>query len=269
MFPMHWLRAQPRGARLGFLAAITLAALSLVASLPPIPQPAAYHQFADQRAFLGVPNFLNVASNAALLLAGLAGLAVLRQTLARRAPAFARRFECWPYAVFFAGALLTGLGSTYYHWAPDNARLVWDRLPMAVTFTAFLAAAIAERIDAKAGVALLAPFVLLGAASVVYWHIGELRGAGDLRPYGFVQFHSALSIALIVPLFASRYTRGADVLAVLGLYALAMLCGELLDQAIFEASRIVSGHTLKHLIAGAAVLWVARMLRGRGASVDP
>src|SRR5205814_6907281 len=87
------------------------------------------------------------------------------------------------YAIFFFGALLTAFGSGYYHLAPDNARLVWDRLPMTLAFMALLAAVIADRVSVAAGRRLLLPALVAGAASVVYWHWSEERGVGDLRPY--------------------------------------------------------------------------------------
>ena len=31
--------------------------------------------------------------------------------------------------------LLTAVGSSYYHLAPDNERLFWDRLPMTIAFS--------------------------------------------------------------------------------------------------------------------------------------
>ncbi len=68
------VRAWPRRWHLGLMAALTLVAFLAVFALPPIPQPQAYHNFADQRGLFGVPHFLNVASNAALVLAGAAGL---------------------------------------------------------------------------------------------------------------------------------------------------------------------------------------------------
>ena len=51
--------------------AVTLAALLLV---PPIPQDQSYHQFADQRALLGMPNFWNVVSNLPFIVIGAIGL---------------------------------------------------------------------------------------------------------------------------------------------------------------------------------------------------
>lgn len=43
-------------------------------------------------------------------------------------------------AVLFAGVLLTSAGSTWYHLAPTNDSLVWDRLPMTLGFMGLFAA---------------------------------------------------------------------------------------------------------------------------------
>ena len=53
------------------LMVISLAGLLL---LPPISQDQSYHQFADQRTLLGVPNFWNVVSNLPFIAIGAAGL---------------------------------------------------------------------------------------------------------------------------------------------------------------------------------------------------
>lgn len=176
--------------------------------------------------------------------------------------AFASDAERWPYVVLFAGAGLTGVGSAYYHLAPDNARLVWDRLPMTLAFMAFCSATIAERIDVRAGIRLLLPLLGVGVASVAYWHWTEQRGIGDLRPYGLVQFFPTLAIPLLVVLFPPRYTRSRDIGVVLGLYGAAKVV-EALDAPIYAMGHIVSGHTLKHLSAAAAAGWLARMIEKR------
>jgi hypothetical protein len=88
----------------------------------------------------------------------------------------------WTNLVLFAAVALTCVGSAYYHLAPDSSRLTWDRLPMGVAFMALLAAMISERIHPRAGMTLLA-LVLVGIASVLYWHWGEAAGTGNLRPY--------------------------------------------------------------------------------------
>jgi hypothetical protein len=243
---------------IGGLAALAAAALVLV---PAIPQDPAYHRLADSRAWLGIPNALNVLSNTGFLLVGALGLAYVADGAS---PAFREPGERWPYVVFFGGLLLTGFGSAYYHWESGNARLAWDRLPLAITLMGLLAATIAERIGVKSGLWLLGPLVAIAAASVIYWHWTEQRGAGDLRLYALVQFYPIVAIPLMLWWLAPRYTRGGELLAAAASYAAAK-GPELLDGWIFSATRVVSGHTLKHLLAALAGYWVLRMLGHRRA----
>ncbi len=250
--------------RLVVIAGITLGvAAILLLGLPPIPQSQAYHNFADKRTLFGIPNFLDVISNLAFLCVGLQGIFYLRRHRASGvSEVFIEKIEQWPYVVFFWGIVLTSFGSAYYHLAPDNVRLVWDRLPMTLIFMSMLAAIIAERINVRAGLLSFLPLLAFGISSVIYWYLSELRGEGDLRFYIIVQFYSMLAILLIVKLFPAKYTRSTDLLGVFAFYALAKVF-ELLDLEIFVFSRIVSGHTLKHFAAAFAVYWLLRMLRYR------
>jgi hypothetical protein len=260
-----------RRARIGGLGALALAAASGLWLLPPIAQPLAYHDFADQRTLLGIPNALNVLSNLPFLFVGGAGLAFL--LLAQPPAATARHLpsgaERWPWLVFFLGVATTALGSSWYHLAPDNARLVWDRLPMTLGFMSLFAAMIAERIGLRVGLRLLAPLLLAGLGSVLFWHWTELRGAGDLRPYVAVQFFPLLAIPLMLLLFPARYTGAGGLWAALGGYGLAKLF-EALDRAIWELSaHTVSGHSLKHLAAAASAWALLHMLRRRAPAAPP
>lgn len=38
--------------------------------------------------------------------------------------------ELWGWIFFFIGVAAVGFGSSYYHLKPNDARLVWDRLPV-------------------------------------------------------------------------------------------------------------------------------------------
>jgi hypothetical protein len=169
--------------------------------------------------------------------------------------------ERWPYAISFLGLALTFFGSSYYHLHPDNARLVWDRLPMTLVFMSIVAAVIVERVSLRAGLWLLPLLILIGVFSVVQWYASELRGTGDLRLYAAVQTYSAL-VLLVSLFFPSRYSRASDFAVVVGFYALAKTL-ELLDKPIFGFGHIVSGHTLKHLAAAGAGYWILRMLQKR------
>ncbi len=225
--------------------------------VPRIAQPAWYHDFADKREFLGISNFGNVASNIPFAIVGLVGLLFL----ARHADRFADERERWPYFAVFAGLLLTCLGSSYYHLAPDNARLVWDRIPMTIVFMGMIASVIAERISLKAGVVALPILLGLGVLSVLLWYRSELRGAGDLRFYAGVQIYAG-AILLVALMLPPKYTRSSDLAVVVGWYVIAKLL-ETFDKPIFELGHMVSGHTLKHLAGAAAGYWILRMLQRR------
>jgi hypothetical protein len=151
--------------------------------------------------------------------------------------------------------------SRNYHLAPDNSRLVWDRIPINIVFMALLSAVIAERMTIGMGLALFPVLEIVGVASVLTWRAGELQGHGDLRFYAAVQVYAIL-ILLLSLLFPAKYTRGSDFAVVVGFYVLAKILEES-DRQIFALGRTVSGHTLKHLAAAAAGYWILRMLKKR------
>jgi len=245
--------------RTPILRGLSVASVAAAFLIPGMPQPLEYHDFADRRAMFGIANFIDVASNAAFLLAGLAGLLVVL----RRPAGFERPAERWPYAIFFVGMLLTAVGSAYYHLAPDNERLFWDRLPMTVAFMSLIAAQVVDRIHVRTGLVWLAPMLLVGAGSVLYWRATELAGAGNVIPYGILQGYAVLMLLLITLLHPSRYSRGGDIYWVFAAYLGAKLF-EALDRELFMAGGMVSGHAIKHVAAAVAGLLVARMLRQRG-----
>ncbi len=242
-------------ARAWVVGGFTLLCLAAALLLPPIPQPLAYHAFADGRMLFGIPNFFDVASNVAFLIGGAIGLIVTFHSRTR----FEFSRERWPYAIFFVGVTLTALGSSYYHLAPDNERLFWDRLPMTIAFMSLIAAQIGDRVSVRTGLALLLPMLLVGAASVIYWRITERAGVGNVLPYGILQGYSVVILLLLAALFPSRYTRAEMIYAIFAAYLVAKLM-EIFDRQILAAGGFASGHTLKHLVAGLAGLIVCRML---------
>jgi hypothetical protein len=199
-----------------------------------------------------------VVSNAAFLLAGLAGLFVVFSGRAR----FEFPAERWPYAVFFAGVLMTAAGSAWYHLAPDNETLFWDRLPMTIAFMGLIASQVVERISVRAGLVLLGPMLLLGMASVVYWIATERAGAGNVLPYALLQGYAVVVLLMMAALLPSRYTRANDLYFIFGWYVLAKLL-EFFDGQVLAYSHLVSGHSLKHVAAAVAAVVVCRMLMQR------
>ena len=246
---------------LWLLVLLTLVVIVVCIMLQRIPQPLSYHNFADRRSLFGIPNFGDVASNLPFAVIGIWGFVFLRQCSSNPGRHFLDRRELWPYFFVFAGLLLTAFGSSWYHLNPNNSTLVWDRLPMTITFMAMVAAVIMERINLRLGLCLLPILLAVGLASVLQWHWSEVQGVGDLRFYAAVQAWSALVILLAL-LFPARYTRAGDLGLVLGFYALAKIL-EYFDKPIFAALRVVSGHTLKHLAAAAAGYCILRMVEKR------
>jgi hypothetical protein len=242
------------------LVAFTIAVAAVAALAPRVPQPLSYHDFADQRSFAGILNFGDVASNLLFAASGAWGLFFL---LGKRAQEhFVDPRERWAYVFVFLGLLLTAFGSAYYHLAPNNARLVWDRLPMTLAFMGLVSAMISERVSVSVGFYLLPLLLLIGAGSVVLWWYSEARGAGDLRFYAAVQLYAVLILPVLL-LLPPKYTRSWDFAVVFCFYVMAKAF-ETADRQIFSIDRhAISGHTLKHLAAGAAGFWILRMLRKR------
>lgn len=235
------------------LVTILLAAAALFHG--PIHQPAGYHDFADQTSRFGVPHFCDVTSNLGFALAAFWGW--IRLAPARLHP----ELRCgWAgYRLFMAGLFLTALGSSWYHLAPDNASLVWDRLPIALACAGLLAGVWGDvhGRESRILVAWLAPAAV---ASVAWWYFTDLSGNGDLRPYLLLQ---ALPI-LLIPLWQWIYRMpAADRLAFGGALALYVVAkfAELNDHEIAAVLGAVTGHTLKHLLAtAAAALIVGRLV---------
>ena len=246
--------------RIALLLGLSIVVIVAVGIAGPVPQDPAYHQFADSRMWFGIPNFNDVVSNLGFALVGILGLLTLAGPV--RQTVFAEPPDARPYLLFFLGIALLSLGSAYYHLAPSNDRLFWDRLPMSVAFMAISAAVVADRIDAEAGNGWLMLLLIAGGiASLLYWDWTETLGRGDLRPYAMVQFYPMLALPLVVALFPnSRYTAGGYLVWVIFWYGLAKVL-EHFDGQVFDLlGHTVSGHTLKHLAAAVAPLVILRML---------
>lgn len=233
--------------------------LYLLVLTEPLPQPLSYHQFADGRTLMGIPHAGDVLSNMAFVVVGAVGLWSLRQprvSMRTFADDGERRLFQWLYL----GVFFTGFGSGWYHLAPDNYSLVWDRLPMAVAFMSIFAVMISERIKPSLGVSLLGPLVIIGVGSVLLWIWTEHIGRGDLRFYLFVQFYPMLTVALMLLFIPSRYTHGNFYWGLFLCYAAAKVV-ELFDHEIYSLTHgLMSGHNVKHLFAAMGAAWLLRML---------
>lgn len=227
-----------------FTTFIVATILIVMLFVPEIPQDLAYHNFADQRAMLGVPNLLNVLSNIIFLVVGISGVVYLLKK-----PTVGLITELYSaYLIFFIGIFFVGIGSSYFHIAPSNQTLIWDRLPMTIAFMAFFSIILAEFVSLKLGKWLLLPLLVVGIFSVWYWNYTEQLGAGDLRLYALVQFLPMLLIPIILVVYPSKFTHKNLFWFFLAFYVLAKILEEF-DEGFYQVLSIVSGHSLKHVAA--------------------
>jgi len=237
---------------------LTLAIATALLVHGPIPQWPDYHLFADLREFAGIPRAGDVLSNLPFALVGAWGLFSLLprdrfRSFGAAGPA---------YALFLVALILTALGSGSYHLAPDNARLVWDRIPIALACAGLLAGVRADTHRDTHAVRFTVVVAVAAVASVLWWYVTETRGQGDLRPYLFVQLMPAVLIPLWQALAraprADRLAFGAAIV----LYFVAR-AAEFNDRAIFETLGWISGHTIKHLVAACAAAFIVARLIAR------
>lgn len=232
------------------LACACLMAAALLG--PAVLQPAHHHGFADQRVLWGLPFAMDVVSNLPFAMAGVAGLWFLGEAPSRALNNVQRAMA----VLFFTGLLLTACGSAWYHGQPDDAGLAIDRAAMGVAFAGLLGLAAAGRVSERAGAVLGLTVLLLAPVAIKAW-----SSTGNVLPWAALQFGG---MALIVWLAWLRPRPGALDIRwgwVILVYAAAKLL-EMNDHAIFDLTgHLISGHTLKHLVAALAALPVLASMR--------
>ncbi|MDP1978746.1 hypothetical protein [Undibacterium sp.] len=211
----------------------------------PVEQLAHYHEFADQSEWSGIPHAIDVLTNIGFALVAVLGSWFLLEKYRQGDTGVA--FPA--YCIFTLSLAATAVGSSYYHLAPDDARLFWDRLPIAFACCSLLAAVRAASLpgmDARKAFMELVLLLIAALTSVIWW-----QQTGDLRPYLLIQ---GLTLVLI-PLWqwiwkaglADRLTFGTAML----LYVAAKMT-EMLDGQILLQLHVISGHSIKHLLAALA-----------------
>ncbi len=223
----------------GYFILTILAVLSLVGMFiaSPIEQDEVYHNFSDNRTLLNIPNFWNVISNVPFFIVGFLGLYKLNSIALIKTQ----------YLLFFLGVLLVAFGSGYYHLNPDDHTLVWDRIPMTIAFMALFSIVISEFISAGKGRTLLFPLLITGLLAVLYWVVFS-----DLSFYAFVQFYPMLAIPVILIFFKSDYNLTIGYWLLLFAYIISKLL-EHFDYEVHHFLKVLSGHSLKHIVAATGV----------------
>ncbi|MEN9842198.1 MAG: hypothetical protein RLZZ612_27 [Pseudomonadota bacterium] len=250
-FASSWSKAE---ISLGLAAAVLLI---LAIGLPPVVLPDHYHAFVDTRSCWGIPNAMDVLSNGAFAVVGVWGLRRLWH-LWQASHAHPSTIAQAP--VLFGAALMlslglcfTAVGSGIFHWQPTTAGLALDRMAMSVIFAGLLGMAVAQHISERAGLVTMAVMVSLAPlAAAVAWF------SGNASPWGVVQYGGML--LLLTLMFASQGPSRLVLVKVLVLYGIAKGC-EMADDTLWALTHgLVSGHTLKHLVAAIAVMPMWEML---------
>ncbi|MFZ6842873.1 hypothetical protein [Undibacterium sp. RuTC16W] len=240
-----------------WLVGVISAALLLHGPIAQLPH---YHEFADQSVWCGLSHAADVLSNGGFALVALWGM--WRLWPVRTHPAI--KAGWCAYRLFLVSLFLTAFGSGFYHLAPDNARLLWDRLPIALAFAGLLAAVRAETvvtasIDTVRQRRDVIGFVMFAVISVAWWFFTDRQGAGDLRFYLLLQGLPLILIPLWQTLYGAASADRIAFAAALAVYVLAKLA-EIHDHELAHALHAISGHTLKHLLATLAAAILVRRL---------
>ena len=232
----------------------------LAFALPVTALPANYHQFADQRAWLGLPHAMDVLSNLPFALMGAwGGLQLLRVGQGRLGGA-QRALS----ALFFVGLMSTTACSSFYHWAPHDAGLCIDRLGMSLAFAGLLGLAVADRISDRAGVvtAVVVALAAPATALVALW-------PANMTPWAVLQAGGLVLLAALALRAPRPGALGFAIVAVIAWYALAKGL-ELADHPVFEWTQgWLSGHSAKHVVAALAAWPVVQALHRAAAVTAP
>lgn len=238
----------------GYLLLAVLVLITAAIFGPSVAQSAHHHDFADRRVWGSVPFAMDVLSNLPFALWGVLGLGAV-VSLSRQGKPLSGQLAL--AAVFFGGLLLTAAASAWYHWLPNDGGLALDRLGMTVAFAGLLGLAAAGRVSLRAGWSLAASILVLGSFSIWVW-----ATSANVLPWALLQFGGmamVVCLAFVKALLGALPVRWGVVIAI---YALAKLA-EVADHQIYDlTSHLVSGHSLKHVVASLAAWPVLAALQG-------
>ncbi len=232
------------------LTSILLAGAIYIFQRGVILQDQAYHNFADQRLIWGIPNFMDTMTNLPFIIFGGIGLIYILKK-----PEKEGRYS---WLTFFIGLVLVGFGSGYYHLEPNDATLVWDRLPMTIGFMGIFSAIVSEHVDFKFEKYFLIPLLIVGILSVYAWVWTQ-----DLRLYYYVQLAPMLIVPCMFFFFKSHYTHSIYYVGALAFYILAKIVEHADPQTLRATGNMMSGHSLKHIFAALVPYIAYEMLKRR------
>jgi hypothetical protein len=245
----------PSGAKTlaAIIALLVAVSIYLWPKLPAIDNPSYFH-FVDVRPLFNIPNCIDVVSNLPFLVFGLLGLKLIFKN--QNKTTFLKNTGI----VLSLAIILTAFGSAYFHLTPNPDTLTWDRLPMTLAFSAILAMVIGDRTTNRFGMISLLVLIPFGLFSVIAYQYQIIT----LRPYLLVQFGSIAFIVLLMITRLDKQIPNSILWSAVGLYAVAKVL-ELKDALIFDITGIISGHSLKHIVAALAIYVILSIYKPQAA----
>jgi hypothetical protein len=226
---------------------IALPLILLLTMVGPITQSQAYHHFADDNFFLGVPNFHNVISNLFFIIFPIIGFLHVKNGESRMTPS---------WFVYLIGVLFVGPGSAYYHYNPNDMTLIWDRLPMTIGFMGLASFVFTDIFKIKKEVPFLILLLAIGFYSIFHWVQFQ-----DLRIYYWVQLTPLLAIIYAAFALPTPVLKPKHLLFAVVFYIFAKITEKYDHQCLDSIN--YSGHSVKHLLAGVSVYALILMKRNQ------
>lgn len=175
-----------------------------------------YNNFADCRTCYDIKNYYNVLSNLIFVIGGL--------------------YHLYDDIILCICSILVGIGSSYYHLNPNMDTLIYDRIPMLLSFIYLTLI----RIELNFFEQFI--IVLYSMYSLIKWKL-----VLDIIPYASIQ----LTLIIYWLLFPSYNMQTAIIF-----YLMAKICEDYDYKIYILTNKTISGHTIKHLLAGTALFFI-------------
>ncbi len=219
-----------------------------------------YHQFADLRNWLPVPNTSDVLTNLFFLIFGIFGFIQIRNWLPTAENSTTRHM----LKLFYFGFIVTTFASGYYHWSPNHQSLFVDRLGMSVAFAGLLGLGVDLHMSSRRSLLFAVIFLLFGVGADGYWLYTE-----NILPWALLQVYGL--VFLFSLFFLGRKNQNQlkiNWLAIIAVYFLAKVF-ESNDHMVFNFTHeLISGHSVKHILASLAAIPVLYAVYDKAKNVD-
>ena len=197
-----------------------------------IELPKSYHNFVDKRTIFGIPNGMDILSNLFIAL-----------------PAFYLISKQKKISFLSFNILLLALTSTIYHINPTDNTIFMDMIFVVSLNTVVLS----YFVDKQIGYFIY----LLGILSVFYW-----KKNNDIRLYELLKIIIPIYVIIIIYKdYNNSNNNVSNYILLIIILSILIRYSEFHDKEIYQMTgKLISGHTLKHIIAGINIYIIIKVL---------